>query len=213
MDARSEPGRTAPPSVSVGRWKSLIPLRFTISQMMFLTFVVGLALTPLAMVRNHDRIELIVAMVGFEVIGLPALITLVLLLTMKPGPQRLKTILFLSLVPTLLIAATVGLSYLVSFPFFLITVVTEAAAGNFRHLPNLGILVYGLIFLKLAGFLDRCPTCQTRRLRLMKSPPPTSRKWLVVYECKGCGWVACRNAFHIFAQPQGLNASQETRPG
>lgn len=184
-------------------------LRFTIRQWMILTAVAGLAMDPLAMIRKHDRIELIVAMVAFEFIGLPALITIILMSTMKPGPSRLKTIVILSLLPTLLAFTAVGLFYLVGFPFFLNQVASDFVAGDFRHLPVLGLIVWQLLFWS-PRFLARCPECQRRGLRLMRSPPSTGGRWAVIYECQDCKTRSGRNVFKFFARTRRLVETETT---
>ncbi|AGA29305.1 hypothetical protein [Singulisphaera acidiphila] len=172
------------------RSKFSLPLRFTISQLMILTAVVGLAMAPLAMIRKDDRIEFIVAMVAFELIGLPALLTIILLSTMKPGSARLKTIVFLSLLPTLLISTAVGLYYIVGFPFFLRTCVSGFVAGDFRHLRTLCLFViqFSCLILSLSSrFLTRCPMCHRRRLYFMRSSQSTVGEWAVAGKCQECG--------------------------
>ncbi|WP_406699850.1 hypothetical protein V5E97_13475 [Singulisphaera sp. Ch08] len=203
-----DPSSIAIANPTARRSKFSVPLRFTISQLMILTSIVGLAMAPLAMIRKHDRIELIVAMVAFELIGLPALITIILLSTMKPGPARLKTIAFLSLLPTILLTSAVGLVCLAGFPFSLKMVALDFANGNFRQLPMLGVIVYQILYAS-SRFHSRCPACHLRRLRYMRPPPENVRKWFVTFECQECGKLSCRNMFKLLARPRQL-AETET---
>src|SRR5690348_12269188 len=92
-------GSNAEPRASTPRF------RFTIGQLMVVVLVSGLAMAPVAMYRQQARIELIVATVGFETIGLPTLTTLLLLANMEPGRARTRMIMLLCLTPVLLILA------------------------------------------------------------------------------------------------------------
>jgi|GEM_PF-3915690 len=187
------------------------PAQFTIAQLMILTLVVGLAMTPLAMVRKHDRIESIVAMVAFETIALPALTMIVLLLTMPPGPNRLRTIVILSLVPTLIAAAVVGL-------VFLVVILSEArdiALGNFRNTPIWIVVGSQLFFHVMLRRPLVCPSCGQRPLQ-----PVNTKEVLAdflgrvkpVYECKACGARSTRQTWQVFRKPQLLVSGEADGP-
>lgn len=179
---------------------------------MLVTLIVGLAMAPLAMIRKQSQVEFIVAMLAFETIGLPSLITIILLMRMKPGPARLKTIVVLSLLPTLLIATAGGLFYLGGIPFFLIKVAREFAAGDFTHGPTvINAIVQVMVCLGI-NMSARCPVCHRRRLRLMKSPPASVGKWAAVYQCKGCEALASRSAPYIFVRARRLTETAEVNP-
>lgn len=209
-DATSTGRATSATSSTGARTWFAWPAQFTIAQLMILTVVVGLAMTPLAMVRKHDRVESIVAMVAFETIALPALTMIVLLLTMPPGPNRLRTIVILSLVPTLIAAAVVGLVFLAT----ILSNAREIASGDLRHAPVLMVIVGQLIFQLMLRGAHRCPSCRQRQLRLLNSKERSADllgRGKTIYECKVCGVRSSRSGWQFLRMPQPLDSQEADR--
>lgn len=148
---------------------------------MLIILGVGLALAPVEMIRRHADPLMIVALVGFEVIGLPALVTIVLMATMKPGRERIDLIMILSWTPATSLLALGGL-------WGIGRLVYEVRISK---ASNLLLFVASMLAVSLIRRLSlpRCSACARRpRLRAVSSRRE-GEDWFstVRYRCDDCG--------------------------
>lgn len=171
-------------------------LRFTIGQLMLVILLTGLAFAPVAMYRNRAPVELIVATVAFETIGLPALVILVLVATMDPGPVRTRRIVVLSLVPVLLIVATFGIAEVWALSTNFYTAMVRFAYGSPSSLFwCLFVLVENLVLVRFC-LPPRCPACRRFKLRCEASPAAGwTRRSTQSLTCKACGARSSRTTY------------------
>jgi hypothetical protein len=155
--------------------------RLTIGKMMLLILGVGLALAPVEMIRRHADPLMIVALVGFEIIGLPALVTIVLMATMKPGRERIDLIMILSWTPVTSLLVLGGL-------WGIGRLVYEARRQNYSYLFMMAVCMLMTITLRRLS-RPRCLACTRRpRLRVVSSRRE-GEDWFSTerYRCNDCG--------------------------
>ncbi len=175
--------------------------------------IAGLAMAPVAMYLQKSRIELIVATVACETIGLPVAVTLFLMATMEPGKERTRLIVVLCLTPTLLIVAVVGLVQLSTMFLAFGAVGYEVLQGNFSSLLVMALVWGQGIYWAWMFFPTRCPGCGSFWLtRLTPHPASRAEPWSDRFECRECGACSSRTRSWRQRGRPTLDAVPSTRP-
>jgi hypothetical protein len=179
----------------------LLRPRFTIGQMMLVILVIGLALAPIEMILRHTDPRMIAALLGFETIGLPTLVTIVLMATMEPGRARTRLIVLLSLLPVLLVLAIVSFLYVWTLLFGMRTQNRDIVFHTLIVLLVVGTQVW-------IGLPPRCPSCRRRRLRQVsyRAESPHAGYRTERFECVECGRHSSRVKFQNMPGPMRIEA-------
>jgi hypothetical protein len=152
--------------------------RLSIAHLMWLTFVVALALAPaLAGVRS-GRTDVLVAALAFDVIMLPMIVALIVLVMMEPGRPRDYVLMALCSAPILVVVATTLVGEVIS-------VAVAVYWGQYSALFWLAWMAFR--FIRSRRVRRACPACGGSNLQWINRHDPEKKMYVPCYQCKNCG--------------------------